>query len=56
MREKRHPKKRRFAIEQLESRWAMTAEGQSFDLDRTFDTSDLFGSKPTCRRADQNKV
>ncbi|MFM9064962.1 MAG: hypothetical protein ACKOOI_18270, partial [Pirellula sp.] len=42
MREKRHPKKRKFAIEQLESRWAMTAEGQSFDLERTLDTSDLF--------------
>ncbi len=44
MREKRHPKKRRFAIEKLESRWTMTAEGQSFNLDRTLDTSDLFGA------------
>jgi hypothetical protein len=41
---KRRLGKRKLALERLESRSMMTVEGQSFDLDRTLDTSDLFGA------------
>jgi hypothetical protein len=44
MKQGRRQTRRWLRLETLESRWTMTAEGQSFAIDQTLDISDLAGS------------